>query len=160
MSQLRDLWIGEKLSLEGQATMRCGLSSMISCRPSFNLTRQTSYSPTGFFGKANLGSKIQMVIYYTRPRNSWLNRDPLAGSPGIELRIGAGNVYELNPWEASVGPNLYAYVYNAPPNYVDNNGRWGIGITGGAAGDIGLGGVGAGVTGAVGGGAFWGGPSG
>jgi RHS repeat-associated protein len=109
---------------------------------------------------ANAGLYYSGYRFYSPELQRWLNRDPLAPWPEIQLRSAQGEIVNVAPWETFVGPNLYEYVYNAPRNYIDPDGRWGIGITGGAAGNVGAGAVGGGATGAVGGGVFWGGPSG
>ena len=107
----------------------------------------------------NTGMYIYLYRFYDPSVQRWPNRDPLGGSPDIQLRIAQGDIYKLNPWESVVGPNLYEYVYNSPLNFIDPDGLWGIGVTGGASAEAGVG-YGAAGTISVGGGVFGGGARG
>lgn len=90
----------------------------------------------------------------------WLNRDPLGGSPDIQLKSISGDMYKLNPLETFIGPNLYEYIYNSPLDYVDSDGLLGFGITGGVSAEAGVVFLGGAGTVSVGGGVFGGGPKG
>ncbi len=69
---------------------------------------------------ANSGLYGYLRRFYDPNFQRWLNRDPLADTPGLKL-----NGRKM-PVESLFGPNLYTFVYNNPASYVDPNGLWGI----------------------------------
>ena len=58
----------------------------------------------------------------------WPNRDALAVSHGVRVRIACRWTPKRNPWGVLGRPNLYTYVYNEPINLVDINGLWTISL--------------------------------
>ena len=97
--------------------------------------------------------------FYDPNLQRWINRDPLGGWGAIIVTTARGYSMALPNWDYLEGPNLYTYVFNSPPSYVDNNGEWGLGILGGGSAEGGVG-YGAGGTMVGGGGLFAGGPQG
>jgi len=87
----------------------------------------------GYFYHANSGLNLTLYRAYDPDAGRWLNRDPMGE---------AGRI------------NLYQYAYNSPANFVDDMGLWGIGVTGGAAVEVGKIWPSGGATGSVGAGFF------
>jgi RHS repeat-associated protein len=102
---------------------------------SMSITGTTTNSYT-FTGRETdgLGIDYYRARYYNPATGRFLSEDPI-GFKGS-------------------GPNLYAYTYDDPVNFVDPTGDVGFGISGGGSLEGGLVGVGAGVQGSVGGGGF------
>jgi hypothetical protein len=60
--------------------------------------------------------------FYDPGQQRWINRDPLAGDPGLL----AGHPRRVLPAEMRVGANLYEPMVNAPTIFVDSSGRFAI----------------------------------